>query len=115
MSDTYGAAVDRLTRVPGVRGAMVVDAEAGVPVLAELENEVPSGALAALASSLYRRAARAATGADLGELDVLDLHADAGQVIVAGNQQLLIVILAEADAQLGLLRLEARKAAESLR
>ena len=55
----------------------------------------------------------AATGG-FGPLQSLHLEADAGHVLVAGAGELIVVVLAAKDAQLGLVRLETLRAAESL-
>ena len=60
MTDVYSEALERLSRVPGVRGALIVETEAGVPVVAELAEGVDGSAIAALAASLFRRTTRAA-------------------------------------------------------
>lgn len=114
MSDVIQAAVERLSRVPGVRGAMVVDAEAGVPVAAELTPDVRPTALAALTSSFYRRSREAARGAGYGRLGMLQLEADAGHLVVGGGETLLVVVVAERDAQLGMVRLETQRATKEV-
>ncbi|HEY0672367.1 MAG TPA: roadblock/LC7 domain-containing protein [Longimicrobiales bacterium] len=114
MSGVYTDAIERLTRVPGVRGALIVETEAGVPVVAELAEGVDGGAVAALASSLFRRTQKAAGTAAFGKLDTLQLEADGGHVVVANGGELLVVVVAERTAQLGMLRLEAHRAAEAL-
>lgn len=114
MSTVYTDAIERLTRVPGVRGALIVETEAGVPVVAELAEGVDGGAVAALASSLFRRTHKAAGTAAFGKLDTLQLEADGGHVVVANGGELLVVVVAERTAQLGMLRLEAHRAAEAL-
>lgn len=114
MSGVYTDAIERLTRVPGVRGALIVETEAGVPVVAELAEGVDGGAIAALASSLFRRTQKAAGTAAFGKLDTLQLEADGGHVVVANGGELLVVVVAERTAQLGMLRLEAHRAAEAL-
>lgn len=114
MSDPVHAALRRLTRVRGVRGAMVVDAEAGVPVASELAVGVAETALAALAGSLYRRAMDATTASGLGRLRTLQLESGNGHLLVAGTGPLLIVALAEPSAQLGMVRIEAGRAAGEL-
>jgi predicted regulator of Ras-like GTPase activity (Roadblock/LC7/MglB family) len=115
MSDLLAQAADRLSRVSGVRGAMVVETEAGVPVVAELREGVEGAAVAALASSLFRRTDQAARTAEFGRVGTLQLEAEAGHVIVANAGDLLVVVIAERGAQLGLVRLEAHQAAEALR
>lgn len=114
MSDPVRAALHRLTRVTGVRGAAVVDAEAGVPVASELAVGVEETALAALAGSLYRRAVDATTASGVGRVRTLQLESAGGHLVVAGTGPLLIVALAEPSAQLGMVRMEAGRAAVEL-
>lgn len=114
MSDDFNVALERISHVPGVRGALIVEADAGVPVVADVAADTQGDAVAALASSLYRRTARAAEAGGFGPLETLHLEADGGHVLVAGAGDLLVVVLAEADAQLALVRLEALRAAEGL-
>jgi predicted regulator of Ras-like GTPase activity (Roadblock/LC7/MglB family) len=114
MSAIYTQAVERLSRVQGVRGALLVDAEAGLPVTAELADGVSGTAVAALAASLFRRTAMATDSAMFGKLGTVQLEADEGHVIAVGAGELIIVVIAARDAQLGLVRLECHRAAESL-
>jgi predicted regulator of Ras-like GTPase activity (Roadblock/LC7/MglB family) len=114
MSDVYTDAVERLSRVAGVRGALLVDSEAGVPVMAELAEGVSGTAVAALATSLFRRTATASDKAGFGKLATMQLEADDGHVIAVDAGEVIIVVIAARDAQLGLVRLEAHRAAESL-
>jgi predicted regulator of Ras-like GTPase activity (Roadblock/LC7/MglB family) len=115
MSDLLSQTVDRLSRGTGVRGAMIVESDAGVPVVAELHEGVEGAAVAALASSLFRRTDQAARTAAFGPIGTLQLEAEAGHVVVANAGDLLVVVIAERGAQLGLVRLEAHQAAEALR
>lgn len=110
----FGPVLERLSRVPGVRGALIADTDAGVPVVAELEADVDGGALAALGVSLFRRAARAADSAGFGELGALQLESEAGHVVAAGAGALSVVVLTDATSQLGQVRLQVQRAAESL-
>lgn len=114
MSDIFSAALDRLSRVSGVRGALIVETDAGVPVSSELAEGVPGEVVAALASSLFRRTNKAAQTAEFGSLRTLQLEAEFGHVIVANGGEMLVVVVAEKNAQLGQLRLEAHRAAEAL-
>ncbi len=115
MSGEFSGSLDRLTRVPGVRGALVIDCEAGVPVAGELQADVEGGALAALAGSLLRRAARATEAPGLGGLRAVQVVSEHGQLVaVMAPRGLAVVVLADARAPLGLVRLEARRAMEAL-
>lgn len=113
--DELTRALESLSRVHGVAGAMVVEAEAGVPVLEELAEGVRGGAVAALTASLYRRTAEAAGAAGFGSVTTLQLEAESGHVLAAGAGELILVVIAERDASLGMLRLELARAAEALR
>ncbi len=115
MSDLFTAVLQRLSRVPGVRGAMIVDTTAGVPVVSEVSEGVPADKVAALAASLFNRTARAAESVAFGHLDTLQLEADAGHVVVADAGETAVVAVAERGSQLGLVRLEVHRAAEALK
>lgn len=113
MSD-FAAVLARLSRVAGVRGALIVDAQAGVSVLAELAADVDGTAVAALSASLFMRACRATEGPGFGALQTFQLEADSGHLVAAGTRDLAVVVLTDPSAQLGLIRLETRRAAEGL-
>ncbi len=115
MSDAFAATLARLSHVPGVRGAIIVEPETGVPVLAEVQTSVSPQALAALAAALYQHTARASESAGFGALQHFQLEAEGGHVLMAGTSDLVLVLLVDDDAQLGMARLEMRRAAESLR
>lgn len=114
MTDPMREALVRLSRVQGVRGALVVDLEAGVPVLDELASGVDGKAVAALGSALFRRSGQAVSAAGYGPLAVAQLEAEAGHVLAVGTDILLVVVLAERGAQLGLIRVEAQRAVEAM-
>jgi predicted regulator of Ras-like GTPase activity (Roadblock/LC7/MglB family) len=115
MSDPFRDAVRRLSHVPGVSGAMVVDANAGVAVAEELTPEVSGTAIGALAGALFSRTSQASLTAGLGELETVQLGADSGHVLIAGAGELIVVALVSDDAQIGRVRMEAQRAAVALR
>lgn len=114
MSARFGSALEQLSRVAGVAGALVVEAAAGVPIAAEVAEGVDGNAVAALAASMYRRAERAAATGGFGKLGTLQLEAAAGHVVVAPAGDVLIIAIAGPDAQLGMVRVETQRAAELL-
>jgi predicted regulator of Ras-like GTPase activity (Roadblock/LC7/MglB family) len=115
MNAAYRDALERVSRVPGVRGALVVLADDGVPVVEELQPDVSGAAIAALAAALFRRTGLAAGSADFGALETLQLEADGGQVLIGGAGELIVVALISDDAQIGRARVEVVRAAHSLR
>lgn len=114
MSDMVTKTLDTLTRVDGVRGAMVVDAEAGIPVASRLVPGVAETALAAMSGALFTRTDDASRSSGYGSLNLLQLEAAEGHVVVAGAGELLVVVLTEPDARLGLVRVQAARAAGEL-
>jgi predicted regulator of Ras-like GTPase activity (Roadblock/LC7/MglB family) len=114
MSDAFVSTVERLSRIAGVRGALIVEREAAVPVISEVSEGVNGAAVAALAASLHRRMVQACETAGAGSLMTLQLEADHGHVVVAGAGEVVIVVITGKDAQIGLVRVEVLRAAGSL-
>ena len=114
MTEPVDRALRRLTRALGVRGAMVVDAEAGVSVAAELTDGLEEQALAAMTGSLFRRTVDASRSSGFGEVRLLQLDTGSGHLVVAGAGALLVVALTEPEVQLGLVRVETERAAAEL-
>jgi predicted regulator of Ras-like GTPase activity (Roadblock/LC7/MglB family) len=109
LAGTLGA----LTRIPGVRGAMVVSREDGLVVADALMDRVDGGAVAALAASLIDRM-RGITGA-LGHPEgaLVHLTGSEGALLAApARGGLLLVALATSDVNAGELRLALLAAAE---
>lgn len=114
MKKNFEDVLDRLSRVAGVRGAMIVDAQAGVPIIEEMAEGVAGGAVAAMAASLVKRSAKAAAAARFGGLRALQLEAAEGHLVIASHGDIIAVAVARQDAQLGLVRVEVRNALEAL-
>lgn len=114
MSENFEAVLERVSRVPGVRGAMLVDAQAGVPIVAELAEGVSGRAVAALAASLFKRSAKASASAEFGGVRSVQLEAESGHLILASAGEVIAVAVTDDAAQLGLVRLEIRRAVEAL-
>ena len=114
MSD-LSRVLEVLTSIPGVRGALVVSREDGLVVAESAMNDVDSAAVSALSASLAARLARAVRAAGLAAPRGLLLEASHGSIMAAPAEanQLLVVVTGE-DANLGLLRLALRDAAERL-
>ena len=113
----YGKALDLITRVRGVRGAMLVSAEDGIVVAEQLMEGIKGPAVSALAASLATRLRRAMEAAGVGASLFWHLQAEQGALLVgptegAGAGGTLVVAVAEPDVNVGLVRLELLRAAE---
>jgi len=109
-------ALDLITRVRGVRGAMLVSAEDGLVVAEQLMEGIKGGAVAALAASLAGRLRRAMEAAGTGTSVFWHLQAEQGALLVvpgAASGGILVVAVAEPDVNIGLVRLELLRVAEA--
>lgn len=106
--------ISALTRQRGVTGSMLVDEGDGVIIDATLHVGMKGPAFAALAASLYRKARLSADAAGLGGVTFLRLRAAEGHVCAAGKNDMVLVIIADTRANIGLIRMEMLKALERL-
>lgn len=103
--------LDRVTRVRGVRGAMLVAHEDGLVVAESLMEGVRGNALAALAAALAGRLGRAATASGIGTPEFVHLEGERGALlIVPAGEGVLLVTIADAAVNVGLTRLEMLRA-----
>jgi len=103
--------LDRVTRVRGVRGAMLVAAEDGLVIAESLMEGVRGNALAALAAALAGRLGRAAAATGVGSATFVHLEAARGALLlVPAGQGVLLVTITDAGVNLGLARLEMLRA-----
>ncbi len=112
-------ALDMITRVRGVRGAMLVSADDGIVVAEQLMEGIKGTAVAALAASLAGRLKRAMEAAGTGASVFWHLQAEQGALLVVpagsadGGGSILVVAVAEPDVNIGLVRLELLRAAQA--
>jgi len=112
-----GGALDLVTRVRGVRGAMLVSTEDGLVIAEQLMEGIKGGAVAALAASLAGRLGRAMEAAGTGTSVFWHLQAEQGALLVVPGDAsggILVVAVAEPDVNIGLVRLELLRAAEAV-
>lgn len=115
MTAPYGAGLEQLTRRAGVRGALLVEREDGLVVAEALMEGLDGAALAALAASLWTRLGRAGAAAGRGAPAFVQLEAHLGIMLaVPAGAEMLLVAVADPDANLGLARLELIRAAGEL-
>ena len=116
MTAAYLEALERVSAISGVQGAMLVSASDGLIVAESLMEGVDGRAVAALAGSLAGRLRRTTESAGLGAPRLVQLRADRGTVLaLPAASDLLVVVIARPDANLGLARLEMLDAAQRIR
>lgn len=115
-SVAFGRALEHVTQVRGVRGAMLVSAQEGLVVAEQLMEGLRGPAVAALAASLSNRLGRAMTAAGLGVGQFWHLQCEGGALLVVpAANGLLVVAVADPEVNVGLVRLELLRAAEVAR
>lgn len=114
MSSPFAAVLDQLTAQRGVRGSLIVSEQDGLIVDANLRVGEDGDRVAALVASMYRKARRSSRSAHLGTVSFLQLEADRGRICASGRGDLVVVALADAGANVGLIRVQLLKAVESL-
>lgn len=107
--------LDRITRVPGVRGALLASAGDGLVVAEQLMDGVDGRAAAALAGALVGRLLRTTAAAGLESPLFVHLRAEEGSLLAApATGDLVLVTMVGPDANIGLARLEMLDAAGRL-
>jgi predicted regulator of Ras-like GTPase activity (Roadblock/LC7/MglB family) len=111
----YRDALERVSAIRGVHGAMLVSTEDGLGVADSLMEGVDGRAVAALAASLVGRLRRTTESAGLRPPRLFHLRAEKGSILaVPAANDLLVVAVTQPDANLGLARLEMFAAAERI-
>jgi predicted regulator of Ras-like GTPase activity (Roadblock/LC7/MglB family) len=114
MSSPFTNVLDTLTRLKGVRACLAVSAHDGVAIDSNLQIGQDGTRVAALAASLYRKARKSALAAGFGQTGFMQLEAEQGRLCLLGGDEVLLVVVAKREANVGLIRVEMLKAAESV-
>ncbi len=113
MTHQLQGVLDVLTRVRGVQGAMFVARDDGLVIAETLMEGVRGKALAALAASVFGKFTWVSGTAKAGEPRFLHMQCTEGAVLVlATNQDVLVVIVTDTNTNVGLVRLEMLRAGE---
>ena len=114
MITRFTPVLDTLIRQRGVRASLVVSAGDGITIDSNLQIGQDGSRVAALAASLYRKARLSASAAGFGATGFMQLEAASGRLCLLGGDEVVLVVVAERDANIGLIRLQMLRAAESL-
>jgi len=114
--DRLRRALDDVTRVRGVRGAIVVTGDDGMIVADALMEGVSGAAAAAFAASIALKFGSAARTTGVGTPHFYHLQAAQGTLLVVpGPSGVLIVVVGDSGLNVGLARLEMLRVAEVVR
>ena len=113
----FSGLLREMSRLPGVRAAMVGSIEAGVVVDAELMIGVDGDPVAALAASLLKRTCRSLGAGDLGTLEFVQVEAGEGYLFAAtpgAESDLFLAVVADRGVSPGMIRVEMRRGTGAL-
>ena len=114
MTSPFTELLQGLSRQRGVRAALVASEQDGIVIDSNVQIGQQGDRVAALAASLYRKARLSSTAAGLGAVSFLQLEAPHGRVCVAGAGNLVLVVVAAAAVNVGLVRVEMMRAAATI-
>ena len=114
MSSAFTPMLDGLTRQRGVRAALVASEQDGIVVDSSLQTGQSGDRVAALAASLYRKARLSAQAAHLGAASFMQLEAPNGRLCAVGAGPLVLIVVAQSAANIGLIRVEMLRAAAEI-
>ncbi|HKO15445.1 MAG TPA: roadblock/LC7 domain-containing protein [Gemmatimonadaceae bacterium] len=114
MISPFATVLRSLTKQRGVRASLVVDEGDGLVVDSNLQVGQNGDKVAALTASLYRKARLSARAAGLGHAIFMQLEAERGRICAAGHNDLVLVVVADPGANVGLIRVELMKAVGAL-
>jgi len=114
VSTAFTLMLDALTKQRGVRASLVAGADDGVTIDSNMQIGQEGTRVAALAASLYRKARRSAKTAGLGATGFMQLEAEAGRLCIIGSDEIVLIVVAERDANIGLIRVEMLRATKEL-
>ena len=114
MTSPFAEMLQGLSRQRGVRAALLASEQDGIVIDSNLQIGQQGDRVAALAASLYRKARMSSTAAGLGAVSFLQLEAPFGRVCAAGAGDLVIIVVAAASVNVGLIRVEMLRAAATI-
>ena len=114
MASPFTSMLQGLSRQRGVRAALIASEQDGIVIDSNLQIGQQGDRVAALAASLYRKARLSSTAAGLGAVSFLQMEAPYGRICAAGAGELVLVVVAAATVNVGLIRVEMLRSAAAI-
>jgi len=97
----------------GILGSMVVGAD-GIPIMADFSAPINDEMVAALVSSITNSANKVIQKLTSGEMDSFIIETESNKIFLQNSKLGYLVILTNSEANLGLVRVEMKTAAQRL-
>ncbi len=106
--------LSELNRTSGVTGSMVVGHD-GIVIAADLDTAYQDETIGALAASITSNVNKSLQRLSEDQLDQLTIEADHGKIFMLSNDVGILVVTAETNVNIGLVRLEMKNAISRIR
>lgn len=97
--------LERINQIKGVKGSSVVSPD-GIEIVSDFRSSVPSDLISALVVSIQQVAAKMTAKAECGKLVQTMIEASEGKFFVQAVELGYLVVLADHQANTGLIRVE---------
>lgn len=105
--------LESLNKTSGITGSMVVGKD-GIVIAADLKNQVDEEAIGALAASITSNIQKSLERIDSAPLTQVTVEADNGKLFFSDARVGILVVIADPEVNIGLIRLEIKSAISKL-
>ena len=109
MAHGMGDILDRLNRIAGVKGSMVV-ARDGIVVASDFADEINEDAVAAVSSSVLSSLDGALKRMEMGAFKRFVITGSDAKIVLMRGRNTLVLVLLKKDINMGLIGVEIREA-----
>jgi uncharacterized protein len=100
-----------LGRINGVSGSLVVGKD-GLIIESEVASDIDSELVAAMSSAVFGTAERSAEEMKQDPLKQVMIEGEKGKILMIDSGEGILVVIADVDINLGLIRIEMRRSAD---
>jgi hypothetical protein len=108
-----GDILDRLNRINGVKGSMVVGKD-GIVVAADFADEVKEDAVAAVSSTILSSLDGALKRMEMGKFKRFVITGSDAKIVLMKGRNTLVLVLLKKDINIGLVGVEIREAVNDI-
>ncbi|ACV24011.1 roadblock/LC7 domain-containing protein [Methanocaldococcus fervens] len=107
-------ALIELNKTEGIKGSMVVGKD-GLVIASQLPGNIDAELVGAMASASFGAAERTAAELGMGNLEQTMIEGEHGKVLMVDAGEGILVVLADAKVNLGLIRITMKRTAEKIK